>query len=230
MKLRFLCFFIGLLAALTGTAQNDTIPNAGDDNLIWDLDITYAANGSKLLEIKVYDNEDSIPVYTKYVTIKDDNDEVAVLDYLRMGAAFGRIAATAANGRLMVSWQTVTEENSKEFVVEGSADGQQWEALGTIQSKSSNGSSAESLEYGLQLKLPVSFAAIGMGGLLLLTVTRSRRTKLLMIAAVVLVVGACRKKDQMATAGTGKTEYVRIAQHEKDGAIGYSKAVKVTYN
>jgi len=227
MKFRFLSFVIGLFVTLTTTAQDDAIMNPEGDNLIWDFDFTYAANGGQLLEIKAYNNGDSIPVYTKYVTVRNDSDEIDVFSYLTMGAAFERVAATVANGKLMVSWRTATEDNSKEFVVEGSADGQQWQSLGTVQSKSSNGNAVEPLEYDLQLQFPLSSAAVGMGGLLLLTITCSRWIRLLMIVAVVLTVGACSKKDQIA--GAGKTVYVRIAQHERDGTTGYSKVVKVVY-
>ncbi|MBO9594875.1 MAG: hypothetical protein J7599_18370 [Niabella sp.] len=153
-------------------------------------------------------------------------DDIVVPGDVPLGVQFESVTAAIAGGNLQVNWRTGSEENNKEFVVEGSADGKVWTALGKLESKGVDGNAAQPLDYSLLLSLPASFAAIGLGGFLLLTVTRSRWMRAFMILAIVIAAGACAKNEQILEAKS-QTAFIRIAQYDKNGAVSYSKVVKV---
>jgi|GEM_PF-1885976 len=141
---------------------------------------------------------------------------------------FGSITVVKQNGQLAVNWQTISETNCREFVVEASEDGREWTAIGKLQSKSVNGNAAEPTDYNLILSLPASLAAIGLAGLLFLSVGGTgTRFRILVLFVVMAAVAACVKDGKMVDLEGHKTIYVRIAQYDKDGAVQYSKVVTV---
>lgn len=142
-------------------------------------------------------------------------------------SAFENISVSTKSGKLVVNWRTLTEKNNKEFIVEGSKDGQNWTAIGKLDSKAMNGNSDLPIDYSLALNIPVSLAAIGLGGLFLLTLVRSRWARALALVVIVVAVGACLKDGSTVEAEKGDIAYVRVAQHTQDGGVSYSKVIKV---
>ncbi|SDE07481.1 hypothetical protein [Niabella drilacis] len=145
-----------------------------------------------------------------------------------MPVTWGNITANRQNGQLVVNWQTATENNCKEYVVEGSRDNLNWTVIGKLDSKAVNGNSSTPLDYSLSISLPVAMAALGIGGLFLLTLVRSRRARVLAVVVIVLAVGACVKDGQAVDVEKGEVGYIRIAQYDKDSNTPhYSKVIKV---
>ncbi|MCH5599009.1 hypothetical protein [Niabella ginsengisoli] len=149
---------------------------------------------------------------------------------LALPVTIGSVTATLSNGRLLVNWTTVNETNNREFVVEGSVDGNEWTAIGKVPSKAPGGQSSETLEYELSSDL----ASIALGGLslamlLLLPVCRSRRLRFVMMLAAVLCIGACGKNAREIEATTSQIGYIRVANYDIDGNVQYSKTVKVIH-
>ncbi|MGJ7033645.1 hypothetical protein [Niabella hirudinis] len=145
-----------------------------------------------------------------------------------LSAAFESITAVKANDQIKINWTTASEINSKEFVVEGSRDNVNWTAIGKLDSKAVDGNSTGPLNYTLTIGLPVAMAALGMGGLFLLTLVRSRWARVLALVVIVLAAGACLKDGKSVDVEKGEVGYVRIAQYDKDSQIPtYSKIIKV---
>ena len=141
---------------------------------------------------------------------------------------FGPISAYWKDGVLHVKWNTLTEENCKEYIVEGSIDGKNWKALGAVLSKAANGTSTTPLDYEFSTSAgALAVAGIGLAGLLLLPSVRRKRTKWLVAIAAVLTIAACTKQvaDEIATGD--QPAYIRIAQKDIDGTLRYSKVHKV---
>lgn len=141
--------------------------------------------------------------------------------------AFENMNAVKKNNQLEVNWTTASENNCKEFVVEGSSDNVNWTAIGKLDSKAVNGTSSGPLDYSLVIGLPVAAAALGMGGLFLLTLARSRWARVLALVAIVVAAGACLKDNKAAALENGAVGFVRVAQHDKEGLVSYSKVIKV---
>ncbi|MCD2425995.1 hypothetical protein LQ567_24640 [Niabella pedocola] len=144
-----------------------------------------------------------------------------------LSAAIEGITVSRANDRLVVNWRTLSEKNSKEFVVEASNDGKNWTAIGKLDSKGVDGNSDLPIDYSLALIIPASLAAIGLGGLFLLTLVRSRWAKVLAIAVIVVAAASCLKDGQTVDVNRNQTVFVRIAQYDKSGTVQYSKVVTV---
>lgn len=145
---------------------------------------------------------------------------------------WGVITAVYKNGQLIVNWETKSETNNKTFIVQASADGNEWHELGTVASSHSNTSTAQRYEFiasGAKLLMGVS-----LGGLLLLGFAgtgKKRRSVVAMGLLLMILVTmnyACSKnKDQeMTTTGT-KLKFVRIVQVDIDGAKKYSIVTKI---
>ncbi|SDE07374.1 hypothetical protein [Niabella drilacis] len=141
---------------------------------------------------------------------------------------FEKITAVRDNNQIKINWTTASETNCKEYVVEGSRDNVNWTAIGKLDSKAVNGTSSTPLDYSLSIGLPVAMAALGMGGLFLLTLVRSRWARALVLVVIVLAAGACLKDGQTVDVEKGAVGYVRIAQYDKDSNTPhYSKVIKV---
>ncbi|SDE07348.1 hypothetical protein [Niabella drilacis] len=141
---------------------------------------------------------------------------------------FEKITAVRDNNQIRVNWTTASETNCKEYVVEGSRDNVNWTAIGKLDSKAVNGTSSTPLDYSLSIGLPVAMAALGMGGLFLLTLVRSRWARALALVVIVLAAGACLKDGQSVDVEKGEVGYIRIAQYDKDSNTpAYSKVIKV---
>ena len=141
---------------------------------------------------------------------------------------FESITAGKKNGQLVINWRTATENNCKEYVVEGSRDNVNWTVIGKLDSKAVNGTSNEPLDYSLVLSLPVAAAALGLGGLFFLTLVRSRWARALALVVIVVAAGACLKDGKSVDVEKGDVGYIRIAQYDKDSNTpSYSKVIKV---
>ncbi|MGJ7033644.1 hypothetical protein [Niabella hirudinis] len=138
------------------------------------------------------------------------------------------IAAVKKDNQIEISWTTASENNSREFVVEGSRDNVNWTAIGKLESKAVNGISTQPLNYTLVIGLPVTVAALGIAGLFLLTLVRSRWARALALVIIIVVAGACLKDGKSVDVEKGEVGYIRIAQYDKDSNIpAYSKVIKV---
>lgn len=138
------------------------------------------------------------------------------------------LSADKKNGQLVISWRTATENNCKEYVVEGSSDNVNWTVIGKLDSKAVNGTSNEPLDYSLVLSLPVAAAALGLGGLFFLTLVRSRWARALALVVIVVAVGACLKDGKSVDVEKGDVGYIRLAQYDKDSNTpNYSKVIRV---
>ncbi|HEX7757518.1 MAG TPA: hypothetical protein VF421_19370 [Niabella sp.] len=142
--------------------------------------------------------------------------------------SFGPVSAIIKDGSLSVNWETVTENNCKEFQIEASTDGKIWKAIHTTLSKAKDGNASSPLEYNFTQSLSgLALAGIGLMALLAMPLVRNRFVKgILMIAFLIAVGISCNKnRDQVDTAGDTSL-YIRIAQYDKDGHVNYSKVVK----
>ncbi|WP_300597064.1 hypothetical protein [Niabella sp.] len=141
---------------------------------------------------------------------------------------FESITALKKNNQLQVNFTTASENNSKEYVVEGSSDNVSWTAIGKVDSKAVNGISSEPLDYSLTIGLPVSMAALGLGGLFMLTLVRSRWARVLALLVIVVAAVSCLKDGKSVDVEKGSVGYIRIAQYDKDSNIpAYSKVITV---
>ncbi|SDE35335.1 hypothetical protein SAMN04487894_1414, partial [Niabella drilacis] len=143
-------------------------------------------------------------------------------------AVFGPIQAYWKDGVLYVIWNTLTEENCKEYTVEGSMDGKNWKALGTVLSKAKGGTSTTPLDYEFSTGAgALAVAGMGLAALLLLPAVRGRSSRWLLAVAAVLTIAACSKKMTDEIAAGEKPAYIRIAQKDINGTVSYSKVIKV---
>lgn len=148
-----------------------------------------------------------------------------------MPVTFGLISATLRNNNLKVAWQSQTESNNKEYIIEASHDGQYFSKIGSMQSSALNGSSQTPLSYEFEMNWSGAlnaFAGVGMIGLLCFA--GSRRYLLSMAGAIVLIgftlLFSCNK-NRDALKNIEAKVYIRIQQVDVDGKKSYSKVVKV---
>lgn len=147
-------------------------------------------------------------------------------------AFFGNITAYISENVLFVNWTTLSEENTKSFIIQASADGKNFTDIGTTTSKSKNGSSNSELQYSYSLPFK-SFAGIAGIGMLLLSslLVGMRRKKVAFfggILSIILFSMSCSKNNsELPESIKGGTKYVRIVSVDYDGVTTNSKVVKV---
>ena len=148
---------------------------------------------------------------------------------LALPVTYGEIAARILNDKLVVSWETLTENNNDHFEVLASNDGFDWKKIGTINSKASDGNSDSKLSYELSAALPLSLAALSMMMLLLLPAFRSRLMKLGIVTLVIVSCAvACSKNSKEGVdISKGDNVYIKLAQYDKNAnSPKYSKIIK----
>jgi alpha-tubulin suppressor-like RCC1 family protein len=142
---------------------------------------------------------------------------------------FGFVAAEIFNNQLKVKWNTTSELNNSYFEVEASVDGTNFISIGKVDSKATNGISAEALEYEFTKDASAGVVAAGIALLVagagLFKARRARYAMLAMALGMVVFAAGCNKNRRDALP-EGKV-YVRIAQVDRDGTKSYSKVVTV---
>lgn len=140
--------------------------------------------------------------------------------------SFDEVVASIKGTSLAVNWQTTSERNCKSYTVEVSADGENWQSLGSVDSKATDGSSSTPLSYSFTFDVKgVAFASIGMALLFLAFPRKSRYSLLLCIVAGIVVLAACTKDNRAEILKADKL-FVRIAQQDIDNSVNYSKIVQ----
>ncbi|MGE9313817.1 GEVED domain-containing protein [Niabella sp. CJ426] len=142
---------------------------------------------------------------------------------------FGNIEAYIQNNRLFVNWQSLQEVNNDHYTVEVSTDGEHFQSIGTVVSKT-GGDSSIAVSYSFTKDLTggivigtvfLSIALLGSAG---------KRKRWTTTAAIIMLTGigivAC-KKDATTSLNAGEKLFVRIAQSDKDGTVSYSKVVQI---
>lgn len=157
-----------------------------------------------------------------------------VIDLSVLPVAFTSLnAQLSASNQLQVQWQTTSEANNKQFVVQASVNGRSWTNLGTVASKAANGNSSEVIAYTATYQLgQLALAGIGVLGFLFLPAVRNRMARLAMIVLVVAMVTSCAKQnesfaDLKVQSKAGQSIYVRIAQVDYNGTTTYSDPIVV---
>ncbi|WP_199120215.1 hypothetical protein [Pedobacter sp. ASV28] len=157
-----------------------------------------------------------------------------VIDLSVLPVAFTSLnAQLSASNQLQVQWQTTSEANNKQFVVQASVNGSSWTNLGTVASKAANGNSSEVIAYTATYQLgQLALAGIGFLGFLFLPVVRNRMARLAMIVLVVAMAASCAKQndsfaDLKVQSKAGQSIYVRVAQVDYNGTTTYSDPIVV---
>ncbi|MFT3902781.1 MAG: hypothetical protein QM727_06385 [Niabella sp.] len=141
---------------------------------------------------------------------------------------FTNVTAKAKDGKVKVEWGTADEQNNSHFVVEASADGKKFAAIGTVPSKAKDGNSSVSLQYAFSFSADAVSAALTAIALLgfLLSVAKRGTKKIVLVLVLGVTFVACNKRNIANGMDINKL-LVRVAQVDKDGTKKYSKTVKV---
>ncbi len=150
---------------------------------------------------------------------------------------FGLLSAIVKDGKLIVSWSTLSEINNQEFTIEVSKDGKTFHPIGKVGTKAPDGNSSSELTYNFtkdwQQVALLSFgsliSAVALFMLVMMWLPGIKRRKILIVPLFAIIFStalySCSKKDHSFDPGT-ESVFVRIAQTDKDGKTTYSKVVK----
>ena len=129
---------------------------------------------------------------------------------------FGGMRASMHDGRLTVNWQSMSEIDCREYLIEGSTDGANFHTIGAVRSKAPNGNSTQTLNYEFTTSVPGSLAAAGLLlSLLLIPAWRSRMGRALLVIAFLAFVGACVKGSKEIDRDATPI-YIRITQLDNE--------------
>ncbi|SDC34389.1 beta strand repeat-containing protein [Niabella drilacis] len=139
--------------------------------------------------------------------------------------SFGAFSALVKDGRLLVSWTTVSEANNDHFLVQVSPDGRNWKTVQTVQSRAAGGNSNTGLDYSNAI--PLTGLSLGAGFLLLGAMTGRRRRYIPAIAmfGISMLAFSCSKQDIFKHIDNGRL-FVRIVQVDKNGTERVSKVIQ----
>ncbi len=143
---------------------------------------------------------------------------------------FGDISAIVRGGTLFVNFTSLAEENNDRFIIEASADGKDFTAIGTLKSTAKEGNSDIAIQYSFSLNAnSLGIASmVGFGLFALLCFAARRNRGIFAVAALICAASfiSCNRNVEELNVNSGENVYIRIAQVDKDGTKTYSKVVK----
>jgi len=168
-------------------------------------------------------------VYTTAGSCGSTSSDISVNVVSSLGVVFGDINAKLVNNTMRVDWTTLKEENNSYFEIEASADGDSFSKIGELKTMARDGNSSVSLNYSFSKTIAANALQLGGGLMVLSTLIMSLRKRpfrvvVIAMAASILFLAGCMKKDSIDSAG--QRIFVRIAQVDKDGTRLYSKVIK----
>lgn len=144
---------------------------------------------------------------------------------------YGAINALSSDQKLVVNWESMSENNNDRYVLEGSKDGDTWHELGSVKSKALNGKSDSKLSYAMEVSLSGTIIAAGLTILLLLvpSFAGNRKHKYLLFGLMLLIAGfSCNKSEKEITSEVTEISFIRLVQYDTDSSTpNYSRIVKV---
>lgn len=152
--------------------------------------------------------------------------------------SFGAIDASYRNNNFIVSWETLKEQNNKEFRVEVSGDGKVFRTLGVVPA-AGDGNSDVTQKYSFSKTLeelsaqlggfPVAVAVVLLSVVAMLVIGNKRKALLIPVLLFGLTLGAfsCKKNDKISIPEPTDV-FVRIGQVDQDGTVNYSTVIKVS--
>ncbi|MCD2423529.1 hypothetical protein LQ567_12200 [Niabella pedocola] len=152
---------------------------------------------------------------------------LTVAGNVALWVTFGSITANLRGHQLSLHWEALTEVNNDHFEIEASKDGSEFTEIATVQSKAENGNSDATITYDWNSGGVISLAALTGIFLLVLLMLCSKRNKMMLAGAwlILLVAPNCTKTKDIDS--KDKPQYIRIAHVAKDGVKLYSRIVKI---
>lgn len=184
-------------------------------------------------------NGNTTPGYTSGGGNTPGNDSYNMTDPITgvLPVIFGPINATISGSNFSINWQTTSEKNNKEFLVQASADGKEFHTIGTVSTLAENGNSDIALEYAFSKNWSEVSSLLGfplISALLLIAIAlallvKNRRKAFYLPILVILAFASfmgCRKDDNQLATDDVPDVYIRIGQVDIDGTTQYSRIVK----
>jgi len=176
-------------------------------------------------------NATAIPIRDRLIHEKGwtiNNDQyTAVCGVLPV--TFGPVTALRTGNGLLVTWKTMQETACDHFVIQASADGKEFIAVGTLKSKSRDGNSREALDYTYTIPLWPMASMLPMT--LLTGFLFKRRKRLLLYCVGILTVWlwmGCSRNHNLIPDTSLSYKFIRIAQADKDqSGYRYSKIITI---
>lgn len=147
---------------------------------------------------------------------------------------FGALSAILSNNHLAVNWATLSETNNSYFEIEASKDGENFQKIGTVNTKAAAGNADVSISYDFSIDLQNGGSLLGITvfALAFVALLFNRKNKWLYTLFIVCglsIIGAtsCSKEDAAGIDVSNSNVYVRIKQVDKNGNAAYSKVVQV---
>ena len=135
---------------------------------------------------------------------------------------FGTFSASITDNNLSVNWNTYSEINNKEFIIEISKTGiDKWQKIATVKTKAENGNSTTGIDYSTTIPL-TGAALLGSLALLSIGLISNKRNKFMIVGMGVLlcaVIYSCTKTASLQDDIRKEKVFVRLSQIDKDGTV-----------
>ena len=141
----------------------------------------------------------------------------------------GSLNAFIKNEQLQIDWNTVSETNNAEFIIDISTTGiDGWKTIGVVKSKAENGNSTAGMDYSYNISLSSALGMLAMTLLfgLFIPVGNKRKRIVLTLLAIAMTIGyySCQKSQLTGETTIGEKIFVRLSQIDKDGT---TKVLKI---
>lgn len=141
----------------------------------------------------------------------------------------GSLNAFIKNEQLQIDWNTVSETNNAEFIIDISTTGVDgWKTIGVVKSKAENGNSTAGMDYSYNISLSSALGMLAMTLLfgLFIPVGNKRKRIGLTLLAIAMTIGyySCEKSQLTGETTIGEKIFVRLSQIDKDGT---TKVLKI---
>lgn len=158
---------------------------------------------------------------------------VTVDSYISLPVNFGHIQTSVQNNQVTISFSTLQETNNDHFNIQASTDGENFETVATVKSKSrgtSTGPATYTLSLNLTNKYALGFSLAALLGISLIGFKSSRRrilSAVLSMGILGAVFVSCSRNASEELVTANSKIYLRIQQVNKDGSGSFSKIITV---
>lgn len=145
--------------------------------------------------------------------------------------SFGDFSAFITGNNLTVNWNTISEINNKEFIIEISKDGiSNWQKVATISSKANGGNSITGIDYSTSI--PLGSLALAALPFLLMGFVANKKNKITLLGMALLMslgIYSCTKDTLFKGDTNTEKVFVKLSQVDNNGTtkvLGIKEAVR----
>ncbi|TXH23487.1 MAG: carbohydrate-binding protein [Chitinophagaceae bacterium] len=198
--------------------------NTGSGTTGWyPVSVDLSAYSGALLSI---DFSNSSTANSNYFRI----DDVQLISDTKLPIVFGNLKGFIKDQQLKIQWEMLQEENSRNFEIQVSDDGEHFKTIQTIASKALLVNSSQAISYDFTMDFQHAMGMLSIFGISILGIRMNRKNRILQIVINLIVIIAfvsCQKSNDINLLQKDKL-FARVVHVDQFGKRMVSKTILIS--